>query len=55
MLDHLLNSLWGNRHDTCPPPDERNPIKQNWSCEQYLAFNGIETTYQLIGVITKGY
>ena len=55
MMDHVVISLWGNRHDYCPPVEDRNPIKKGWTCDEYQAFNNYEATFQLIGIITKGY
>ena len=55
MTDSLTISLWGNRYKTCPPAEERNIIKQEWSCEEYLEFNYVEATFQIITVVVKGY
>ena len=51
-----VNSFkWGNHHDHCVPWQQRNPIKKDWTCDQYLDFDDKEASFQLIGVITNGY
>ena len=56
IIHTFVNSFkWGNHHDYCPPANLRNPIKQNWTCDEYLDFDNKEAAYQLIGVITNGY
>ena len=45
----------GNRHNCTLPAEERNPIKQKWDCDQYLAFDNYEASYQVIGLVTKTY
>ena len=52
---NFLSALWGNRHRGCPPPDERNIIKHEWTCDEYEKFNDLEASYQLIGLISKGF
>ena len=49
------SALWGNRHRGCPPSYERSRLKQDWTCDEYESFNDLEASYQLIGLISKGY
>ena len=51
----MQQELFGNRHKFCPNPEDRNPIKLNWSCQEYFAFNNYEYSFQIIGLICKSY
>ena len=35
------------------PIDERNPLKQEWSCPDYLAFDNYQISYLTIGWTAK--